>query len=60
MPADQVDAMLAAGPARRHYNPELKPLLDLLAGLRERPGMSGLVIDKPGFRLELRGGPGGE
>jgi oxaloacetate decarboxylase (Na+ extruding) subunit alpha len=56
MPADQVDAMLAAGPARRHYNPELKPLLDLLAGLRERPGMSGLVIDKPGFRLELRGG----
>jgi hypothetical protein len=39
MPADQVDAMLAAGPARRHYNPDLKPVLDLLAGLRKRPGV---------------------
>ncbi|HEV2243119.1 MAG TPA: hypothetical protein VGR98_18900 [Streptosporangiaceae bacterium] len=56
MPAGEVDAMLAAGPARRHYNPDLKPVLDLLAGLRERPGVSGLVIDKPGFRLELREG----
>jgi oxaloacetate decarboxylase (Na+ extruding) subunit alpha len=56
MPAGEVDAMLAAGPARRHYNPDLKPVLDLLAGLRERPGMSALVIDKPGFRLELREG----
>jgi oxaloacetate decarboxylase alpha subunit len=54
MPAGEVDAMLAAGPARRHYNPELKPVLDLLAGLRTRQGTSGLVIDKPGFRLELR------
>jgi len=54
MPAGEVDAMLAAGPARRHYNPGLKPVLDLLEGLRGRPGMSDLVIDKPGFRLELR------
>jgi oxaloacetate decarboxylase (Na+ extruding) subunit alpha len=53
MPAGEVDAMLAAGPARRHYNPDLKPVLDLLAGLGQRPGVSGLVIDKPGFRLEL-------
>ena len=56
MPAGEVDAMLAAGPARRHYNPDLKPVLDLLAGLRERTVVSGLVIDKPGFRLELREG----
>ena len=56
MPADQVDAMLAAGPARRHYNPDLKPVLDLLAGLRKRPGVSGVVVNKPGFRLELRAG----
>jgi oxaloacetate decarboxylase (Na+ extruding) subunit alpha len=56
MPADQVDAMLAAGPARRHYNPDLKPVLDLLAGLRKRPGVSGVVVDKPGFRLELSAG----
>jgi oxaloacetate decarboxylase (Na+ extruding) subunit alpha len=56
MPAGEVDAMLAAGPARRHYNPDLKPVLDLLAGLGQRPGVSGVVIDKPGFRLELRAG----
>ena len=54
MPAGEVDAMLAAGPARRHYNPDLKPVLDLLAGLARRPQVSGLVVDKPGFRLELR------
>jgi len=55
MPADQVDAMLAAGPAKRHYNPDLAPVLELLGGLRARPPVSGLVIEKPGFRLELRG-----
>jgi len=54
MPAGEVDAMLAAGPARRHYNPDLKPVLDLLSGLRDRSGVSALVVDKPGFRLELR------
>jgi oxaloacetate decarboxylase (Na+ extruding) subunit alpha len=53
MPAGEVDAMLAAGPARRHYNPELEALLDLLAGLGQRAGVSGLVVDKPGFRLAL-------
>lgn len=53
MPADQVDAMLAAGPARRHYNPDTKPVLELLRGLRTRPALSGIVVDKPGFRLEL-------
>jgi oxaloacetate decarboxylase (Na+ extruding) subunit alpha len=60
MPAGEVDAMLAAGPARRHYNPDLKPVLDLLAGLAARPaasrGVSGFVVEKPGFRLELRAG----
>jgi oxaloacetate decarboxylase (Na+ extruding) subunit alpha len=56
MPADQVDAMLTAGPAKRHYNPDLEPVLELLAGLGTRPPVSGLVIEKPGFRMELRGG----
>jgi oxaloacetate decarboxylase alpha subunit len=41
MPPQQVDAMLAAGPARRHYNPEAAPLLHLLRGLRAR-GSGGL------------------
>ncbi len=58
MPAGEVDAMLAAGPARRHYNPDLKPVLDLLAGLAARPGLSDVVVDKPGFRLELHAGDG--
>jgi oxaloacetate decarboxylase alpha subunit len=54
MPAGEVDAMLAAGPARRRYNPHLKPVLDLLGGLAARPPADELLIDKPGFRLALR------
>ena len=57
MPGDQVDAMIAAGPARRHYNPDLKGVLDLLRGLRSRPPAREIIIDKPGFRLALRRGP---
>ncbi|MDP3673402.1 MAG: hypothetical protein WA191_18295 [Telluria sp.] len=56
MPADQVDAMIAAGPARRHYNPDVRPILKLLRELQTRPGVSDVVIDKPNFRLELHGG----
>jgi oxaloacetate decarboxylase alpha subunit len=56
MPAAQVDAMLAAGPARRHYNPELSPVLQLLKGLSGRDLPSRMVIDKPGFKLALRRG----
>ncbi len=54
MPADQVDAMLAAGPARRHYNPSMQPLLSLLRGLAARAPAAELVFDKPGLHLELR------
>jgi oxaloacetate decarboxylase alpha subunit len=54
MPAAQVEAMLAAGPARRHYNPELSPVLQLLKGLAGRNLPARMVIDKPGFRLALR------
>jgi oxaloacetate decarboxylase alpha subunit len=56
MPAEQVDAMVAAGPARRHYNPDTKPLLGLLRELRARPSVPDIVLDKPDFRLELLGG----
>jgi oxaloacetate decarboxylase (Na+ extruding) subunit alpha len=55
MPAQEVDAMLAAAPAARHYNPELQPVLGLLRSLGTRPPVSRLVVDKPGFRLSLRG-----
>jgi oxaloacetate decarboxylase (Na+ extruding) subunit alpha len=55
MPAAEVDAMLAAAPAARHYTPEVQPVLRLLAELRSRPPVRQLVLDKPGFRLALRG-----
>lgn len=53
MPADQVDAMLAAGPARRRYNPDSRPLLKLLGELARRTDTSRIVVEKPNFRLEL-------
>jgi oxaloacetate decarboxylase alpha subunit len=53
MPADQVDAMVAAGPARRGYNPKTKPVLDLVQELTSRRKLGGVKIEKPGFKLEL-------
>jgi oxaloacetate decarboxylase (Na+ extruding) subunit alpha len=53
MPAGEVDAMLAAQPTTRHYTPEVQPVLRLLRELGSRPPASRLVVDKPGFRLEL-------
>ena len=58
MPAAEVDAMLAAAPAARHYTPELQPVLRLLRELGARPPVRRLVVDKPGFRLSLRGSSG--
>ncbi|MBI2994216.1 MAG: biotin carboxyl carrier protein [Gammaproteobacteria bacterium] len=55
MPADHVDAMIAAGPARRHYNPDTRTLLKLLKEITERPGVRDIVLEKPDFRLELTG-----
>ena len=54
MPGAEVDAMFAAGPARRHYNPDLAGVLGLLAGLGSRPGLTHVAVSKPGFLLELR------
>lgn len=54
MPAEQVDAMIAAGPCRRSYNPELRPLSALLSELAKRPGVTHVKVEKPGFKLELR------
>jgi oxaloacetate decarboxylase alpha subunit len=51
MPADQVDAMLAAGPAPAHYNPPLQPVLTLLRELGERETVHDLAVGKPGMRL---------
>jgi oxaloacetate decarboxylase (Na+ extruding) subunit alpha len=54
MPAGQVDAMRAAGPAARHYNPTLKPVMALIRQLAEHRELSHITVEKPGFRLELR------
>jgi len=54
MPAQQVDAMLAAQPATRRYQPDTRPLLELIRELSRRENTSELVVSKPGFRLELR------
>ena len=54
MPAEQVDAMVAAGPAPRHYNPALAPVLALLGELGSRPSVQDLAISKPGLRLSVR------
>jgi len=56
MPGDQVDAMLAAGPARAHYNPQAAPLLALLRQLAARPAARDLVVERPGWRLALHAG----
>jgi oxaloacetate decarboxylase alpha subunit len=54
MPLGQVDAMAAAGPARRHYDPSVSPVLDLIRKLAARSDLDYVAIDKAGMRLELR------
>jgi oxaloacetate decarboxylase alpha subunit len=54
MPAEQVDAMIAAGPAPRHFNPALAPVLSLLGELGSRTSVHDLAVSKPGLRLRVR------
>ena len=54
MPDNQVDAMLATGPAKRHYNPDARPLIALLREIQNKPRTARIVVEKPGFKLELR------
>lgn len=58
MPQTQVDAMLAAGPAPRSYDPSSRPVTDLIRKLTARRDLSHVLVEKPGFRLELRRSPG--
>jgi oxaloacetate decarboxylase alpha subunit len=53
MPAEQVDAMQAPGVAPRHYEPGSKAIVDLVRALTARRDLAQIVVDKPGFRLEL-------
>jgi len=56
MPADQVDAMVAAGPARQSYDANSRPTMHLIKELTQRKGLGSVKISKPGFNLELNGG----
>jgi len=53
MPAMLVDAMQAAGPAPRHYDPVTRPVMDLIRQLTARSDLTRLTVEKAGFRLEL-------
>jgi len=54
MPAGLVDAMTAAGPAQRHYDPASAPVLDLIRKLTTRKDLDYVAVEKPGLRLQLR------
>lgn len=56
MPADQVDAMVAMGPAPHGYDPGKRALTYLMGELKKRPDVTGISIRKPGFTLDLNGG----
>ena len=55
MPADQVDAMVAAGPAAQTYDPQARGVKSLIAELAKRRNLTSVKITKPGFSLELKG-----
>ena len=57
MPAEQVDAMKAAGPAAQTYNPDVAPVMLLLRQLAARRDIARLSVEKSGFNLELKGTP---
>jgi oxaloacetate decarboxylase alpha subunit len=54
MPAAQVDAMIAAGPAARHYDPTMKPVISLIRKLTARTDLSHISVSKGRFKLEMR------
>jgi oxaloacetate decarboxylase alpha subunit len=54
MPGNLVDAMQAAGPAVRHYDPDSRPLLDLIRQLTARTDLNEVAFAKDDLKLELR------
>ena len=55
MPAGQVDAMKAAGPAVQLYDPVRNPVMNLIRQLSARRDIAHVSVEKSGFRLELTG-----
>lgn len=56
MPSEQVDAMKAAGPARRSYDATTRPIVDLMRKITARRDLGAVKISKPGLTLELKAG----
>lgn len=56
MPAEQVDAMLAAGRSRATYSPKAAPIISLLRKLAAKPDARDIVIERGSFRLALHAG----
>jgi len=54
MPANLVDAMQPEGAASRHYDPVMRPVMELIRSLCARRDLSSIVVEKAGFRLALR------
>ena len=54
MPAEQVDAMVAAGPCRQHYSVVASPVERLVSELTKRPDVTHARIEREGFLLDLR------
>jgi hypothetical protein len=53
MPADHVDAMVAAGPACIGYNSDTSPFYKLPMKAARRTDLHFLRIERPGLSLEL-------
>jgi oxaloacetate decarboxylase alpha subunit len=53
MPANLVDAMRAAGPAPREYDPSTVPVMNLLREVLRRTDLTQITVEKAGFRLEV-------
>jgi oxaloacetate decarboxylase (Na+ extruding) subunit alpha len=53
MPANLVDAMQPEGAAPRHYDPSMRPVMELIRQLCARRDLSSIVVEKAGFRLAL-------
>jgi oxaloacetate decarboxylase alpha subunit len=56
MPAEMIDAMKAAGPAPREYDPSTVAVMNLLRDLLKRSDVSQLTVEKEDFKLELSAG----
>jgi oxaloacetate decarboxylase alpha subunit len=54
MPAEQVDAMKAAGPASQIYDPVRTPVMNLIRQLTARRDIAHVCVENSGFKLELR------